>query len=420
MSAIAEASAPAVDDRLARRNALVLAVAQALAGGNNAVIVSTSGIVGVVLAPDRTLATLSASMLVVGVWLGTLPMGLLAARYGRRFALQCGTAAGILSGLISCAAVLQGSFAMFCLGAFCGGFYAAGHQSYRFAATDTASDSFRPKAISWVLTGGVAAAFIGANLIIATKDLWPPYLFAATYVAQSVLALLAGLTLTLLKFPKMAPKSKAGPTGRPLLVIARTPRFITAVICGVAAYALMNLMMTSAPLAMVDCGHSIGNAMLGTQWHMLGMFAPSFFTGGLILRFGVERIVLTGLALTFLSAVGGACRHQCLAFLGGGHADRNRLELRVHRGDHDRYPMPSPGGALPGPVVQRLPDLWIHDDQLVRLRRAAGAGGLERGQRRRGPAGPACRRLVDLAQPARAADADGLKRHGLFPKTSQI
>ena len=305
MSAIAEVSAPAVDDRLARRNALVLAVAQALAGGNNAVIVSTSGIVGVVLAPDRTLATLSASMLVVGVWLGTLPMGLLAARYGRRFALQCGTAAGILSGLISCAAVLQGSFALFCLGAFCGGFYAAGHQSYRFAATDTASDSFRPKAISWVLTGGVAAAFIGANLIIATKDLWPPYLFAATYIAQSVLALLAGLTLTLLRFPKMAPKSKAAPAGRPLLVIARTPRFITAVVCGVAAYALMNLMMTSAPLAMVDCGHSIGNAMLGTQWHMLGMFAPSFFTGGLILRFGVERIVLTGLALTFLSALVG-------------------------------------------------------------------------------------------------------------------
>ena len=305
MSALAEASVVAVDDRLAKRNALVLAVAQALAGGNNAVIVSTSGIVGVVLAPDRTLATLSASMLVVGMWLGTLPVGMLAARYGRRFALQVGTAAGILSGLISCVAVLQGSFALFCFGAFCGGFYAAGHHSYRFAAADTASDAFRPKAISYVLAGGVMAAFIGANLIIATKDLWQPYLFAATYLAQSALALLAGATLMFLKFPKGVAKARNYGAGRPLLEIARTPRFVVAVICGVAAYMLMNLMMTSAPLAMVDCGHSVNNAMLGTQWHMLGMFAPSFFTGGLIVRFGVERIVLTGLALTFLSAVVG-------------------------------------------------------------------------------------------------------------------
>ncbi len=305
MSAIAETSAAFVDDRLAKRNALVLSVAQALAGGNNAVIVSTSGIVGVVLAPDRTLATLSATMLVVGMWLGTLPMGLLAGTYGRRFALQIGTVAGILSGLISCVAVLQGSFVLFCLGAFCGGFYAAGHQSYRFAATDTASDAFRPKAISWVLAGGVAAAFIGANLVIVTKDLWQPYLFAATYIAQSLLAVVAGIVLAFTKFPKMPSKAKRGATGRPLLEIARQPRFIIAVICGVAAYALMNLMMTSAPLAMVDCGHSVNNAMWGTQWHMLGMFAPSFFTGGLIVRFGVERIVLTGLALTFLSAVVG-------------------------------------------------------------------------------------------------------------------
>ena len=305
MSAIAETSAAFVDDRLAKRNALVLAVAQALAGGNNAVIVSTSGIVGVVLAPDRTLATLSATMLVVGMWLGTLPMGLLAGTYGRRFALQIGTGAGILSGLISCVAVLQGSFVLFCLGAFCGGFYAAGHQSYRFAATDTASDAFRPKAISWVLAGGVAAAFIGANLVIVTKDLWQPYLFAATYIAQSLLAVVAGIVLMFTKFPRAPSKAKPGAAGRPLLEIARQPRFIIAVICGVAAYALMNLMMTSAPLAMVDCGHSVNNAMLGTQWHMLGMFAPSFFTGGLIVRFGVERIVLTGLALTFLSAVVG-------------------------------------------------------------------------------------------------------------------
>ncbi len=319
MSAVAETTAAVVtDDRLAKRNALVLAVAQALAGGNNAVIVSTGGIVGAVLAPDRTLATLSTSMLVIGMWLGTLPMGLLAGRYGRRVALQIGTVMGIVSGLISCVAVLQGSFALFCLGAFCGGFYASGHQSYRFAAADTASEAFRPKAISWVLVGGVAAAFIGANLIIVTKDWWQPYLFAATYIGQSVLALLAGLTLMLLKFPKPPSRAAAGSAGRSLAEIARMPRFIIAVICGVAAYALMNLMMTSAPLAMVDCGHSVTDAMLGTQWHMLGMFAPSFFTGGLIVRFGVERVVLTGLGLTLLSAVVGLSGTTVWHFLAAG------------------------------------------------------------------------------------------------------
>jgi hypothetical protein len=142
-------------------------------------------------------------------------------------------------------------------------------------------------------------------MIIATKDMWPPYLFAATYIGQSVLAMLAGLTLMLLKFPKRHTGARPASNARPLSVIARQPRFMIAVICGVAAYALMNLVMTSAPLAMVDCGHPITYAILGTQWHVLGMYLPSFFTGSLIVRFGVERIILTGLAVTFLSAVVG-------------------------------------------------------------------------------------------------------------------
>jgi len=302
MSAVAETSTIVTDDRLAKRNALVLAVAQALAGGNNAVIVSTGGIVGAMLAPDRGLATLSITVMVFGMWAGTLPIGWLAGAYGRRFALQTGTFVGVLAGLISCIAVLQGSFALFCFGAFCGGFYAAGHQSYRFAATDTASDSFKPKAISWVLAGGVFASFIGPQLIIFTKDVWQPYLFAASYVGQAVLAALAGVVLIFLRIPK-PPARKQASGGRPLLVIARTPRFLIAVVSGVAAYAMMNLVMTSAPLAMVDCGHSVTDATLGLQWHMFAMFAPSFFTGGLVQRFGVNKIALTGLGLILLSAV---------------------------------------------------------------------------------------------------------------------
>jgi MFS family permease len=303
MSALAE---PMIDmaagDRLARRNALVLAVTQALAGGNNAVLVATGGIVGTMLAPDKSLATLPLSVLVLGTWLGTLPLGVLARRLGRRSALQIGTACGVITGLICCAAVLQESFLLFNIGAVFSGFYATAHQSYRFAAADTASEAFRPRAVSLVLLGGVAGSVVGPQLVIATKDIWPPYLFAASYLGQSVLALLAGGVLALVNIPKPAPRAAVG-DGRPILEIAREPRFIVAVACGVAAYSMMNMMMTSAPLAMVMCNHSVTDATLGIQWHILGMFAPSLITGTLIARFGVARMAGIGLALIIGSAV---------------------------------------------------------------------------------------------------------------------
>jgi predicted MFS family arabinose efflux permease len=302
MSAVAEPVADALaGDRLARRNALVLAIAQALAGGNNTVLVATAAIVGTMLAPDKGLATLPISIFVLGMWMGTLPMGVLARRLGRRNALQIGTGCGVLTGLICCVAVLQGSFFLFNVGAVFSGFYASAHQSYRFAAADTASDEFRPKAISWVLFGGILAGVVGAQLVIATQDLWPPYLFAATYIGQSALALVAGGVLMFVNIPKPPPRSAVG-DGRPLSEIAREPRFIVAVACGVAAYSMMNLVMTSAPLAMVMCNHSITDATLGLQWHVLGMYAPSFITGALITRFGLERITGLGFALIIVAA----------------------------------------------------------------------------------------------------------------------
>jgi predicted MFS family arabinose efflux permease len=302
MSAVAEPVADALaGDRLARRNALVLAIAQALAGGNNTVLVATAAIVGTMLAPDKGLATLPISIFVLGMWMGTLPMGVLARRLGRRNALQIGTGCGVLTGLICCVAVLHGSFFLFNVGAVFSGFYASAHQSYRFAAADTASDEFRPKAISWVLFGGILAGVVGAQLVIATQDLWPPYLFAATYIGQSALALVAGGVLMFVNIPKPPPRSAVG-DGRRLSEIAREPRFIVAVACGVAAYSMMNLVMTSAPLAMVMCNHSITDATLGLQWHVLGMYAPSFITGALITRFGLERITGLGFALIIVAA----------------------------------------------------------------------------------------------------------------------
>ena len=301
MSAAAEPLPHVFDDNLAKRNARVLAVAQALAGGNNTVIVSTASIVGSMLAPDKGLATLPVTGMVLGMWAGTLPLGWLARRYGRRNALQSGSLFGVLSGLVSYTAVMQGSFWLLILGTFFGGLYAAAHLSYRFAAADTASERMRPKVVSWVLAGGVFAAVIGPQLVIFTKDLMPPYLFAASYLGQSACAVLAAIVLGFVKVPPPAPVRDN--SMRPLGAIVRTPRFVVAVACGVVSYGVMNLVMTSAPLAMVGCGHSVTDAALGIQWHVIAMYAPSFFTGSLIARFGVERITALGLLILGASAV---------------------------------------------------------------------------------------------------------------------
>jgi predicted MFS family arabinose efflux permease len=305
MSAIAERviDQPS-DDRLARRNALVLACAQALAGGNTTVIVGSAGIIGAVLAPDKALATVPVSTYVVGLWIGTLPVGAIAKRYGRLAAFEAGALCGMLAGLTCASAVIFGSFALLCLGTAFGGLYAAAHQSYRFAAADTASEAFKPKAISWVLTGGVLAGIFGPQLIILTKDILPQYLFAASYLAQAMVAVLAAAVLTLVRFPAPA-KATDARRGRPLVQIFRQPRLIAAVICGLASYAMMNLVMTSAPVAMIDCNHSVDDAALGLQWHVMAMYAPSFFSGALIGRFGAGRMVSAGLSLIGASALAG-------------------------------------------------------------------------------------------------------------------
>src|ERR1700690_111945 len=215
MSAVAEPIAyGTIDDALARRNAMVLGVAQALAGGNNTVIVSTASIVGAVLAPDKGLATLPITAMVIGMWFGTLPVGALTRRFGRRFALQTGSVFGVLSGLISYSAVMNGQFWLLLIGTFFGGLYAAAHNSYRFAAADTASEAFRPKVVSWVLAGGVFAAVIGPQLVIFTKDLLSPHMFAASYLGQSACALLAAIVLQFVKVPPVSSAPMAPP--RPL------------------------------------------------------------------------------------------------------------------------------------------------------------------------------------------------------------
>src|ERR1700692_1036237 len=301
MSAIAE---PLVDtgDRLAKRNALVLAVAQALAGGNSVVIVGTAGIVGASLA-GKEYATVPVSTYVLGMWIGTLPVGVIAKKFGRLAAFEMGALCGAVPGIRCCLAVLHASFALLCAGSFFAGLYASVHQSYRFAAADTASDAFKPRAISWVMAGGMFSAFVGPQLVIFTKDLWQPFLFAASYAAQAGVAVLSGLVLLATRIPRPVEAARRMSEGRPLAEIFRQPRLIVAVVCGVASYSMMNLVMTSAPVAMLDCQHSVTDATLGLQWHVVGMYAPSFFTGALIARFGTDRMAGLGLAIIAVGAV---------------------------------------------------------------------------------------------------------------------
>ena len=289
-------------DRLAKRNAFILALATALAGANTTVMFATGAIVGAELAPVRSLATLPISIFVVGLAAASLPVGMLVRRFGRRTAYQIATGAGILTGLFGYLGVTYASFPVFCLATFSAGFYASAAQSYRFAAADTASDSFRPKAISWVMTGGVIAGVVGPQLVVWTKEALPPVLFAGTYIGQAVVALLAGVILSFVDIPK--PKAPAaGTVSRPTSAYFRDPAFVTAVVCGAATYMLMNFVMTAAPLAMIGCNHSIDAAAYGIQWHVIAMYAPSFFTGSVIARFGAPRVVAVGLALTAISAV---------------------------------------------------------------------------------------------------------------------
>jgi MFS family permease len=290
-------------DARARSNVARLAAARALTGANSAVIFATGSIIGATLAPDISLATVPLSMYVVGLATGTLPSGAISRTYGRRVAFIIGTGCGVLTGLLASYAILRGSFVLFCCATFLGGLYGAVSQSYRFAAADGTSAAFRAEAVSWVMAGGVLAGVFGPQLVQWTMDVWPPYLFAFSFVVQAVVALAAMAILSGVDAPKPAPSDLHG--GRPLFAIVRQPRFIAAAICGIVSYPMMNLVMTSAPLAMKICGLSVSDSNFGIQWHIVAMYGPSFFTGSLIARFGAPKIVATGLLLEAAAATVG-------------------------------------------------------------------------------------------------------------------
>ena len=289
-------------DAVAKHNAVVLAVATALGGSSPAIVVSLGGLVGQALASNKELATLPVSLLNLGLALGTIPAAMLMRKAGRRIGYVVGAGVGLIGGCLAAFGIASYSFVLFCLGTLIIGSYGSFNQSYRFAATDAASEAFKPRAISWVMTGGLVAGVIGPQTVIWTRDAIQTAPFAGAFLGQAALAFLSMVAVLFLRpAPVSVASGKAG--GRPLLEIVRQPRFIVAAVTGLVSYSLMTFMMTAAPLAMIGCGHSVGAAALGIQWHILAMFGPSFFTGRLISRYGKGPVTAAGLALIALSAV---------------------------------------------------------------------------------------------------------------------
>jgi MFS family permease len=292
----AVASHEVIDDARARRNTILLAISQAFYGMSAIGVITAGGLVGHSLADDKGLATLPISAYVTMTACMTMPASMLMRRIGRRSGFLVGAAFGLVGSFVAAYAIYIQSFWLFVFGIGLGGGYQASAQYYRFAAADVASDAFKPKAISWVLIGGIFAAILGPMIIIWTKGAFAPVLFAGCYVATGLLAIIAMAVLVFIDIPKPAPPS-ASSDARPLLVILNQPRLLVAIFCGMASYGIMNLVMTAGPLAMVGCGLTVDDAAWAIQWHALAMFVPSFFTGNLVARFGKEKIIAIGMAL---------------------------------------------------------------------------------------------------------------------------
>ncbi|MFT4783082.1 MAG: MFS family permease [Paracoccaceae bacterium] len=296
MTASVDSSLP--DDSRARRNVIVLVAAQAILGAQMPMIFVIGGLAGGMLASNICLATLPISLIVFGSMTTAPWLSPLMQRRGRQFGFFIGALGGAAGAAISAWALYTGSFAILLVGSYLTGIYMSAQGFYRFAATDTASAAFRPKAISYVMAGGLLSAILGPQLNKLVQDAFVvPFL--GSYLTVMCLNIVGMTLFFALDLPK-------GSNSTPEVVVAKSrtrkqlfldPRVVVAIICAMVSYALMNLVMTSTPLAVVGCGFTKNNANDIVSAHVLAMFAPAFFTGHLITRFGVERIIATGLII---------------------------------------------------------------------------------------------------------------------------
>jgi MFS family permease len=281
----------------ARRTVLLLAGCQAMAMTSMSILATTSAIVGQMLAADKALSTLPVALQMTGMMCATIPAALLMARIGRRGGFWIGAALGATGGVVAGLAVWAASFPLFCLGTFLIGSSNGFAQQYRFAAAEMADDGFRSKAISLVLAGGVVSGTFGPEVAKWSRDLFDPVMFAGCFALIVALQLGAAALLSVVRLPPPPPRGSFRGAGRPLGEIVRQPRFVVALLAGMVGYAVMAMVMTATPIAMIGCGFHFTEAAFVIQWHILGMYAPSFVTGHLIARFGLPAILLSGAVL---------------------------------------------------------------------------------------------------------------------------
>ena len=294
-------ASPAHDERRAKRNVAVLVAAQAILGAQMPLIFTVGGLAGLMIAPSPALATIPISLIVFGSMTTAPWLSALMQRFGRRLGFVVGAMGGALGAGVSAWGLWIDSFALFLIGSYLTGIYMSAQGFYRFAATDTASEAFCPKAISYVMAGGLLSALVGPQLVKLSVDA-TVIPFVGSYAFVVVINLVGAWLFAFLDVPKPAAAKPGDAKGRSRAELLRDPRIAVAVLCGMVSYALMNLMMTSTPLAVVGCGFTTGNAADVVSAHVIAMYAPSFITGHLIARFGAMRIVALGLAL--LAAAG--------------------------------------------------------------------------------------------------------------------
>lgn len=293
-------------NRHAKRTALILAASAGVVGAAAPIAVSVGGLAGYeLLGSDKSLETAPVTAYTVGVALGALPAAMLMRAIGRRNGFLAGTVSTALGGAIAALALFRSNFWMFVSAILLIGVGGSFVQQYRFAAADNAPADFHSRAVSWVLAGGVLAAIIGPQTVIHTRALLEPVMFAGSFVAIIGLAAIGALFLSMLRLTSDMPgeQTEVSVAPRPLPDVVMQPRFLVALICGVGAYAMMSFVMTAAPLAMVSCGFTPDDATLGISWHVMAMFAPSFVTGRLIVRYGEERMLALGMSLLIACAL---------------------------------------------------------------------------------------------------------------------
>lgn len=297
-------TAPVIDDSRAKRNVAVLVLAQAILGAQMPMIFVVGGLAGKQLASNICWATLPISLIIFGSMTTAPWLSPFMQKYGRRTGFYIGALAGALGAAVAAYGLYAGSFTILLIGSYFTGIYMSAQGFYRFAATDTASDTYKPKAISYVMAGGFLSAILGPQLNKIVED-FSVVPFLGTYVAVVVLNLvgmLLFLALDLDNGTRDQPKIDNAPVARTRGQLLSDPNIIVAIIVALVAYSLMNLVMTSTPLAVVGCGYALDNANDIVSAHVLAMFAPSFFTGHLIVRFGVKTIMSVGLVI--LAAAG--------------------------------------------------------------------------------------------------------------------